>query len=525
MSSGADVRLAELVGALSLATDIGMGQPFDQGCRTCLLAVRLAGEAGAPPANGGRVYYLALLRYAGCTADAGEAAALFGDELAAYAAFARLDPGRSGEVLGWLVRHAGAGRGAAGRLRRLAGALAEGSSGVRETYRGHCEVARRLAERLGPGSVLGRAIDHAFERWDGAGFPAGLAGEAIEPAARIVALARDVEVIARVAGPDAARAAVRARSGRAYEPALADLFLRRADALLGSLEEDASWAALMAAEPGPPRLLPEARMDDACRVMAQFADLKSRFTRGHSEGVSDLAEAAGWRADLPAERVTALRRAGLLHDLGRAGVPSGVWDRPGPLSDGGWERVRLHPYFTARILGRSSVLEPYATLAASHHERLDGSGYHRGCGPRDLDLPARILGAADAYSAMTEERPHRPGLAPEAAAAALERQAGEGRLDGDAVHLVLSAAGRPADPPRRPIPAGLTEREAEVLGLLARGLSNREMGARLGISPKTVGHHIAHIYGKIGVSTRPGATLFAVEHDLVARAATVRAGA
>lgn len=206
-------------------------------------------------------------------------------------------------------------------------------------------------------------------------------------------------------------------------------------------------------------------------------------------------------------------------------MPSGVWDRPGPLSDGGWERVRLHPYFTARILGRSSVLEPYATLAASHHERLDGSGYHRGCGPRDLDLPARILGAADAYSAMTEERPHRPGLAPEAAAAALERQAGEGRLDGDAVHLVLSAAGRPADPPRRPIPAGLTEREAEVLGLLARGLSNREMGARLGISPKTVGHHIAHIYGKIGVSTRPGATLFAVEHDLVARAATVRAGA
>ena len=524
MCSGADVRLAELVGALSLATDIGMGQPFDQACRTCLLGVRLAGDAGASAADAGRAYYLALLRFAGCTADASEAGALFGDELAAYAAYAPLDSGRPAEVVGWLLRHAGAGRGPAGRLRRLAGALAEGSSGARESYRGHCEVARRLAERLGLGPMLGRAIDHAFERWDGAGFPAGLAGETIEPAARIVALARDVEVIARAAGPDAARAAVRARSGRAYEPALAELFLRRADALLGSLEEDASWAALMAAEPGPPRRLPEARMDDACRVMAQFADLKSRFTLGHSEGVSELAEAAAWRAGLPADRVTALRRAGLLHDLGRVGVPAGVWDRPGPLSDGEWECVRLHPYYTERILGRADVLRPYATLAASHHERLDGSGYHRGCGHRELDLPARLLGAADVYRAMTEERPHRPALALDAAAAELEREAGLGRLDGDAVRLVLSAAGRPADRPRRPMPAGLTEREAEVLGLLARGLSNRQVGARLGISPKTVGHHVGHIYAKIGVSTRPGATLFAVEHDLIARTGTVRAG-
>ncbi|HSJ73292.1 MAG TPA: HD domain-containing phosphohydrolase, partial [Miltoncostaeaceae bacterium] len=314
MGPGGQVRLAELVGALSMATDLGMGQPLEQALRTCLLATRLGEAAGLGPDDLRSVYYVALLRYTGCTSDAAEAAELFGDEIAARAAFAPIDPGRPREALGWLVRHAGAGRPPAARARLLVSALAEGSRGARESFRAHCEVARRLAERLGLGPGVREALGHSFERWDGAGFPAGLAGEAIAAPARMVAVARDAEVIARRAGPGAARAAVARRAGGAYDPALAALFAARGDGLLASLVEDGSWQALLDAEPAPALRVPEERLDRVCAVMADFADMTSPFTLGHSTGVAELAEAAAWRARIPDADVSRLRRAALLHD-------------------------------------------------------------------------------------------------------------------------------------------------------------------------------------------------------------------
>jgi HD-GYP domain-containing protein (c-di-GMP phosphodiesterase class II) len=195
-------------------------------------------------------------------------------------------------------------------------------------------------------------------------------------------------------------------------------------------------------------------------------------------------------------------------------VSSLVWEKPGPLSHGEREQVRLHPYYTERVLARPRRLAELGRLAAAHHERLDGSGYHR-CVPASLlSPPARILAAADAYRAMTEPRPHRPALAANAAAAALRDDARAGRLDGDAVHAVLTAAGHA---PRRRADhiAGLTARELEVLQLVARGLTTREIARRLVIAPKTADAHIQHIYAKIAVSTRAAATMFAMQHDLV----------
>jgi HD-GYP domain-containing protein (c-di-GMP phosphodiesterase class II) len=204
-----------------------------------------------------------------------------------------------------------------------------------------------------------------------------------------------------------------------------------------------------------------------------------------------------------------------VHDVGRVGVASGIWDHPAPLSADQWERVRLHSYLGERVLDRCDLLAPYAELAGRHHERADGSGYHRGLAGDQLSLGARLLAAADAYHAMIEDRPHRPALTPPDAASQLLDEVDAGRLGRVEVDAVLAAAGQATRPPQITRPAGLTEREVDVLRLIARGQANKQVAAALGISAKTVGHHIEHIYAKAGVTTRAGATLFAMEHGLL----------
>ena len=211
----------------------------------------------------------------------------------------------------------------------------------------------------------------------------------------------------------------------------------------------------------------------------------------------------------------ALGRAALVHDVGRVGVPNGIWDRPGPLSVEQWERVRLHPYLSERVLKRCALLAPFGEVAACHHERVDGSGYHRGASGDQLDVGARLLAAADAYHAMTEDRPHRPALSPSDAASQLLDEVDAGHFRRTDVDAVLEAAGQEHRRTAAALPAGLTEREVEVLRLIARGQLNKQVAATLGISPKTVGRHIEHIYAKTGVTTRAGATLFAMEHGLL----------
>jgi DNA-binding CsgD family transcriptional regulator len=231
--------------------------------------------------------------------------------------------------------------------------------------------------------------------------------------------------------------------------------------------------------------------------------------------VSRLAERAARCAGLDDEAATDLRRAALVHDLGRTGIPNGIWDKPGRLSFAEWERIRLHPYLSERILIRATPLARLAPLAGSHHERLDGSGYYRASRAALLPMSACILAASDVYQAMTQPRPHRPALSDTRAAAALQQEADEGRLDWRAVRAVIEAAGLHNRPPRRAWPAGLTEREVEVLRLISRGHPNRVVAQQLGISAKTVGRHIDNLYVKIGVSSRAAAALFAMEHDLL----------
>jgi putative nucleotidyltransferase with HDIG domain len=281
------------------------------------------------------------------------------------------------------------------------------------------------------------------------------------------------------------------------------------------MEKESTWEAVLNEEPGIQLLVTDPQLDEILLAFAEFADLKSPFTYGHSTEVARLAEAAARNLGLEDVEVVALRRAALLHDLGRTGISNGIWDKPGPLTLDEWERVRLHPYFTERILARCSTLAHIAVLAGSHHERLDGSGYHRGALASSLSYSARILGAADAYQAMTQDRPHRGALSPEFVASEMAQLVATGKLDSKAVDEVLSAAGVAGIRPQRAWPAGLTDREVEVLRLLCRGKSNPQIAHELTISRKTAAHHVEHIYGKIGVSTRAGAALFAMQHNLI----------
>jgi HD-GYP domain-containing protein (c-di-GMP phosphodiesterase class II) len=274
----------------------------------------------------------------------------------------------------------------------------------------------------------------------------------------------------------------------------------------------------MAAEPEPWLWLEgDDAIDAAARAVGDFADLKSPFFVGHSRAVADLAGQAAAGAGLPAPDVLRARRAGWLHDVGRTGVSNAVWEKAGPLTDGEWEQVRLHPYYTERVLVRAGGLAGVAQVAAAHHERSDGSGYPKGLGGGGLQPLAAILAAADTYRGLVEDRPHRQGAAADVAAAALRDDVLGGRLDGAAVDAVLRAAGHRTPRARPSWPAGLTDREVEVLARLSRGMTNRQVAADLGIAEKTVGNHVEHVYQKVGVSTRAAATLFALQHDLVER--------
>jgi HD-GYP domain-containing protein (c-di-GMP phosphodiesterase class II) len=509
----AHVRLAELVAALSLGIDLGFGQPMEHVLRQCLIALRLAEGSGLDDEQRAVVYYTALLINVGCHSDAHEQAKWFGDDIALKSIKYDHEP-RSLRMAASGMRFLGSGHPPLHRFRLGLEFVLSGHREVDDMIAHHAAIARSMADQLSlPDEVL-EAIGAAYERWDGRGWPGELGGEQVPLASRVAQVAEFVEVAHRVGGVQAAKDLARERRGDHFDPTLADLVEAEADVILSGLDRVGVWEAVIEAEPALAVVLSGERLDAALAAIANFVDLKSPYFLGHGRAVAELAAEAGARLDLPEAELRLLRRAGLMHGLGRLGVSNAILDKRGPLGAGEWERVRLQPYLTERMLRQSEALAPVARIAVQHRERLDGSGYPRGLSGAAGARPARILGAADAYQAMREPRPHRPPRSPGEAAAELRVEVRAGRLDGDAVEAILGAAGHRVLR-RREGPAGLTPREVEVLRLLARGLSNKEIAERLVISPKTVGNHVEHIYTKIGASTRAAASLFAMQHGLL----------
>lgn len=507
-----EVRAAEVIAALCLATDLGTGLPFEHGLQSTLVAMRLADRLGADEKTARQTYYACLLFYSGCTADADIVAEIFEpDALARY--FNPVMFGSRSEVFGGILRSlAPPGSPAPVRAARAARRLPKALRMHGSHLTALCEVAQMLTDRLGLDPSVSDLFAVLTERWDGKGEPGRLRGDAIPLPLRIVHVARDAALHRALGGPDAARTIVRERSGGAFDPAIAKLFERDAADILAFDAPGSAWDETLACEPGRPLVLTGETIDRAFGAIGDFADLVSRYFVGHSAGVAKLVADAARRSGLADGEVAAARRAALMHEVGRVSVPVWIWQREGPLTADEWERVRLHPYQADRIVAHSPFLAELAQAATCEHERLDGSGYHRGAAGPALSRGARLLAAADVYHALTEPRPHRPARAAPEAAAVVAEEARAGRLDADAVTAVVEAAGEKS--PRIERPAGLTEREAQVIGLLARGLQTKQVARALGISAKTADHHIQNAYGKIGVSTRAAAALFAMEHGL-----------
>lgn len=516
------VRLAELCAATSLFTDLGTGQPSEHGLRTCLVAMRLAEGLGLDANVCSEVFYVSLLRFLGCTADAHELAAMAGgDEIRFLAAMAPVAMGSPREEIARMVGLVAAGQPLPQRLRVLARVLADSKGGER-LLQAHCEVGSRLATEMSLPKGVADALGVAYARWDGRGVPAGVAGESIPMSVRVSIVARDLELWARETGDDAVRQVLQRRRGHAYDPAVVDTALEIGTQQLRDCRDDL-WEVVLAGEPSPWAHVAGAELLRALGALGDYADLKMPERTGYARRVARLASAAGRIAGLGTADAETLARAALVHDLGVVAVPIGVWRaRPRPGS-AAWEQVRLHPHWTARVLARCSGLEQVAVVAGQHHERRDGRGYPSGL-TGDLGRVSGLLACTVLYDEMAAERAAR-GIVDVAVDVAVNMAvdvagdlaglAGEGTLDRGDVGAVLGAAGVTAPVADVARPAGLTEREVDVLGLLARGGTNRRIAETLGISVKTVGAHIEHIYLKAGVRSRAAATLFAMQHDLI----------
>ena len=435
-------RLSDVVGALSHALDLTEGQPVGHAQRSCMIALEIAARLGLDAKSRGDLFYATLLKDAGCSSTAARMHELFrADDRRLKQDLAEIDWTRSAEVVRYAARHAAPGESMltrAGTLLRALRGLAREGPGLVQT-RG--DRGARIVYRLGFSVSAAEAVRGMDEHWDGSGRPAGLAGEEIPLLGRVVCVAQTAEIFLSADGREAARDVVRARRGRWFDPRVADAFLAIGpdDPLWARTADDAAAEVLAALEPEEGVVLAdEERLDRVAEAFADVIDAKSPYTARHSRGVAAFAVLTGERRGLDAAALRGLRRAGLLHDIGKLGVSNAVLDKPGRLTPAEFAEVRRHPRYTEEILSRVPAFAPLAPAAAAHHERLDGRGYHRGLPAEALSREARILTVADVYEALTADRPYRGPMAPDEALAILWRDAGAA-FDPDCVGALRDA--------------------------------------------------------------------------------------
>ncbi|HTM46766.1 MAG TPA: HD domain-containing phosphohydrolase [Polyangiaceae bacterium] len=503
------MRLAELLCPLAAAADAGAALPPETAQRTALIALGLGEAMGLSAESRSDLLYAGLLRHLGCSATAHEETRLMGDEQELRAALTPVDAASPVQMLQGAGRGFAKGRSRLQRVRVVAGFLAQAPKAVPRIFAARCEVSAMLGRRLGLSEGALRALDETYERFDGKGLPKQRKSAELSSLTSVLAVAEYMAMLMPLPGGEAlAFETLKQRSGGQFDPLVVSALCGAQEAVLSPARRDAPLAALLDLEPRPHKLAPEIRV--VAQVLADFVDLKSTFTLGHSRNVARLACNAAQAIGLGKEEVEAVELAGLLHDLGRVSVSNAIWDKPGALDAGEWEKVHAHPQFTERVLRTAGPFAELARLAASDHERMDSKGYPRGVAPSGA---ARILAAADLVQSLSEPRPYRAAFSAEKAAAIAVEAVEEGRLERAAVNAVLEALGQKSV--RAAAPRGLTERELEVLKLLARGQVDKEIAAALGISHRTVHHHNQSIFSKLAVTTRGAAALFATEQGLL----------
>jgi HD-GYP domain-containing protein (c-di-GMP phosphodiesterase class II) len=513
----ADDRLAELLCAMSFATGLALGDRMEHGLKSAYIGLRIAGALGLGAREHEAVYYGALLKDAGCSACAAGMAAFFPDDLHVPTAdMLLIDPHRMSDVLVWMSRHVPADARLPLRMAKLLSFVAQCGHVMAEAMRGRCEVAELFARRLGFGEHVQQAVRFQLERWDGQGLAYGRARNDVPAAARILHLAQSVEIAHSVGERGAARALARERAGTRFDPEVTRAFLalaERAD-FWDLIEQESSQDAILALAPQTPAdLEPGNRIDMVCEAVGDFVDSKTPQMRRHSLTVAAVAEAVARSLGLDAVAQTRVRRAALVHDVGKAAVPFGILAKGERLTGGEREQLRLHPYYTQRVLEQVRPLQALAPGAASHHEWVNGEGYHRQLSGEQIPLDGRILAVANTYARLTQARGAQAGA--DSLLHELRGRAGA-QLDARCVEALAGSLGRPLPAPQRARrePGSLSGRETEVLHLLAQGMSNPQIAHHLAISRKTVEHHLDHIYTKLNLSSRTAAAVYAVQHGI-----------
>ncbi len=510
-----ETSLAEMLCALSFMADIAMGQRIEHGLRSAYIGLGICRETGLSTEDSEAVFYGALLKDAGCTACATVFVAFFnGDDLVGREDRLLLEPDSVRDAVGWFWRHSPSDALLPARIAKLFSFLAECRGVMKEGVKAHCEVGQMFAQRLGlPESVV-NTVRYSWERWDGKGLAFGLKGADIPLPARILHVAQVVEAAFSFGTASAAEAIARERRSADFDPDVADAVVKlgATPGFWAPLSSDSVHELMMEMRPRSKfDRLTASQTDGACEVLADFADVKCRRTWNHSTEVArvsrEIANAMGLGADDGVE----LWRAGLVHDLGKAAVPVGILEKGDYLSEAEGQRFRAHPQYTEMVLSRIGPLQRLAPVAAAHHEQLDGNGYHHGLRGTELGLPVRVLATADKYVLLRSREQEDSRIL-----ADLQPLAGS-VLDGDCIDGLRTALGKGLRETGRPVAVHgkLSEREVEVLRLVAEGARARDVAERLVISRKTVEHHLENIYNKLGVTSKTAAAVYAVTNGLV----------
>lgn len=424
---GQAIGLAELVSALSHALDITEGQPAGHGVRCCWIGMQLGEALGFDTATMGDLYYALLLKDVGCSSNAARICQLYlADDLTFKNGFKQVDDALP-QILRFVLAHTGLKAGLAARFRSIVHIAMHGGEIARELIETRCTRGAEIARQMRFSEAVATAILDLDEHWNGNGQPVGKVGADISPLAQVALLAQVVDVFFMSAGRDAALREIERRAGIWFDPALAERFLAIA-------ADPQFWATLAAPdlEEWVIALEPQKRsivvdddyLDDIAAAFAKVVDAKSPFTGGHSDRVALFADMIAEQFGFSDERRRWLKRAALLHDIGKLGVSNQILDKPGKLDPDEWREIRQHPAIGEQILARIGAFASLAQIAGAHHERLDGKGYPRGLGADAIGLETRIVTTADVFDALTAERPYRAAMPVSKAFAIMDADAG-----------------------------------------------------------------------------------------------------
>jgi HD-GYP domain-containing protein (c-di-GMP phosphodiesterase class II) len=413
--TGVRLRTSEILSALSFALDLTEGQSMGHTVNSCLLGMRLAEAIGLSEDDQAELYFALLTKDVGCSSNAARMFEVFGgDDLKAKREVKTQDWSRvTFDGLNYLLRNVAPGRPLHERLMSIAQVAMKRDKQARAMTEIRCERGAQIALRLGFSWQAAEGIRYLDEHWNGEGYPESLHGEGIPLFSRIMNLAQTLEVLAAINGPADALRVAQERSGTWFDPELvrAAASLEADTELWTTLRDGSARERVIEMQPGGDvRVADDAAIDNICEAFAGVVDAKSPFTNQHSQRVTKAALAIGKALGLRPKDLVILRRAGLLHDIGKLGVPNSILDKPGKLTSGEWEAIRLHPYYTQRILEQISGFQHLAFIASTHHEKLDGSGYHRNLRGSQLPLEARALAVADVYDALSSTRSSRAAL-------------------------------------------------------------------------------------------------------------------